>query len=238
VIVDTDIKVTEDGYRVFDWIAECSDCNSVKGDTTFINSVTVSGNLILDGYVFGEEFTFDQSNVVSFQYNGPSDHVDNLVIHNANYSDSDEWFDESDVISALYESDEFTVFGITFNPDAQIDGYTNFGENMMVSGWISADLSSYSLDLTFDTFVPVDEETDEYIKFSELDGDFTTYQKQTFNILYESNGNWKINVNGVTADLGRGAKISLPATDVPEPSTLAIIGLGLLGLVRSRLKKS
>lgn len=222
----------------FNWSAECSDCSSVKGDESFDFSHLVTGNVVLAGYTEGEAFTFDQSNLVSFQYDGPSNHVDNLVVHNANFDLDDQWVDESDWVSSFFGGDIFTVPGVTLNPDSVIDGYTHFGENMIASGWLAADLSSYFLNLSFDTFVPIDDISGEYIPFSALTGDFNTFAKKTFNIFYQSNGDWSVNVDDVPADLGRGARIALPATQVPESSSIAILSLSLLGLVRFRMKKS
>lgn len=224
-----ELIVSTDDYVTFQWEAVCGDCQSDKGVFSEEFSVGVTGNIVISGYTLGQAFTFDESNIVSFQYEGPSNHVDKLVLHNANFDLSDQWMDLSDANESG-----------TYSPTSIIDGRTHFAENMTVnSGWIADDLSSYILDFTFDTFVPVDE-YGELIPFSKLSnyssGEFTI-NKEVFNIYYESNGDWGINISGVSSDLGRGARITLPTTEVPEPSTLAIFALGLMGLASRRFKK-
>ncbi|AOW76701.1 hypothetical protein A3Q34_07450 [Colwellia sp. PAMC 20917] len=223
--------IEADDYITFNWEAVCGDCNSVKGVFNEDLSVGVSGNIILSGYTLGD--TFDQSNVVSFQYNGPSDHIDNLVVHNANFDLNDQWVDLSDANEAG-----------TYSPVSRIDGYTHFAENMIATGWVSEDLTKYTLDFTFDTFVPLDE-SGEFIPFTKL-GDYSSFEyriiKETFNISYILDGSWAIQVGLTVDDLGNGANIAsasnLPTTSVPEPSTLVLFGISILGFLRLRTKKS
>jgi len=242
--VNADVIVIDpenDGLTTFDWTALCSDCNSYQGDDTFNYFNKVTGNLILDGYTEGEEFTFDLSNIVSFQYDGPSNHVDKFVLHNALYSESDVWTNSSDfydTYTAVYGNS-----GFTFNDEVvNDDGYSEFAENITGSGWLAADLSSYSLDISFDTYVAIDE-FGKYIRPSTLaNGETMTIKKETFNIYYNINTDWGVKLGGDLYDLGNGAQISLPnntpVTDVPEPSTLFLFGISVLGLLRLRTKKS
>jgi len=224
-------------YTTFNWSGECSDCLSDKGDRSYEDSTPATGNIILDGFTEGQDFVFDQSNFVSFQYDGPSTHVDQLVIHNANYSEDDQWIDQSNILFAQTGYTGYTGYNVipTLNPDAVLAGYTHFAEDMVVNGWIKGDLSSYFLNLTFDTFVPV--VGNEYKPLSSFEpGDTAIFSLKTFNISYASNGDWSITVDGTPNDIGRGASIALAATQVPEPSSVAILGLGLLGLMRFRKK--
>jgi hypothetical protein len=232
-----DLIVATDDYVTFNWAAKCEDCNSVKGISG--EQVDVTGNLVIEGYSLGTELFFDQSNLVSFQYDGPSNHIDKLVIHNANFDLNDVWFDLSEAIESEAVRPDYVSI---------IDGYTNFAENMTASGWISADFSKYTLDLSFDTFIAVDLASDEYIPFSKLaslseDPNFNyTIRKDVFNINYQSNGIWTINVGSVPQDFGNSAQISsasnLQPTSVPEPSTLVLFGISVLGFLRLRTKKS
>ena len=222
---------TED-YATFFWSGNCSDCLSYRGDTSFSFANFASGNIILDGYVAGEDFSFDQSNIVSFQYDGPSNHIDRLVVHNANYSNEDFWEDDNMFLPIGFTTE---IAGAFLNPEAVINGYTHFGENMSASGSISADLSDYQLTLEFDTLVALDD-NNEYIPFSSLSGDeddVTTFRKDTFRVLFESNGSWSISVNGIENDLGNGAAISL--VSVPEPDAFIIFSIALFGMIRKRI---
>lgn len=231
-VIETPLADTE-GYTTFNWSGDCSDCLSFKGDDSFNFAETVTGNMIFDGYVSGERFEFDQRNIVSFQYDGPSDHIDKLVVHNANFSSDDAWEDDNELWPLGFTVD---IAGAYLNPDAVINGYTHFGENMTALGWLSADLTSYSLDLTFDTLVAIDDETGEYIPFSSLSGDeseVTMFRKDTFRILFESNGNWSISVNNQLNDIGNDAQIAV--ADVPEPKTVLLFSLAIIAICRKRV---
>jgi hypothetical protein len=232
-----DLIVSTDDYVTFQWEAVCGDCQSDKGVFSEDFKVGVTGNIVISGYTLGQAFTFDQSNIVSFQYDGPSNHIDKFVMHNANFDDEDIWEDASTIFEQIYDGRPLTL-----NPEAlDGNGYTHFGENMTAVGSIAADFSSYTLSLMFDTYVPYgDDET--YIPFSALDSDNQyPLKKEAFNINVLDSGVWGISVGGEEFDLGTGAKISLqpdgPITDVPEPSTFAIFALGLMGLASRRFKR-
>ena len=232
-IIDSINDVTFTDGTTVNWSGTCSDCLGVKGDSSFTNTNVVSGNIVLDGFNPGEDFNITSSNFMSFQYDGPSDHVDKLVVHNADYSELDEWEDLSNF--ALFNNGpEFSGYG-HLNPDSVVDGYTHFGEGMSAEGWIAGDLSEYWLNLTFDTYVPIDD-SDEYIKFSTLTPeDEARFSLQRFDIRYASDGNWSISANGVPFDIGNNAQASIAnITEVPEPSSLAIFVISLIGLLRLR----
>ena len=214
-----------------DWSGICSDCLSDKGDTTYDDATPVSGNIRLDGFVAGEDFEITSSNFLSFKYNGPSDHVDNLIIYNAMYSFNDSVIDASDEYFSLTESyyleDEF----YTKEGELPENYYAEFGENLTVNGLIKGDLSNYWINIEFDTYVPFDTDTGEYVKMSSFlnTGEPVALKLIKFNIDFESDGDWTISASDVAYDIGNSASASIAS--VPGPSTFSIFALGLLGLV-------
>ncbi|NDW22178.1 PEP-CTERM sorting domain-containing protein [Alteromonas hispanica] len=216
-----------------DWSGICSDCLSEKGDKSYKDATPVSGNIRLDGFVAGEDFEITSSNFLSFKYNGPSHHVDNLIINNALYSNDDIWIDASDQMLSLPEENFFYAkFEGVKLPEGE---HSVFAENLIASGFILGNLSEYSLKLSFDTYVPVDESGD-YIKLSSLvnTGEVVNMQLVQFNINFDSTGEWTIQANGVPFDIGNSAKASIAS--VPAPASLAIFAFGLIGLVSFRKK--
>jgi hypothetical protein len=213
-----------------DWSGICSDCLSEKGDITYTDSTPVSGNIKLDGYVAGEDFEITSSNFLSFKYNGPSDHVDNLIIYNAMYSFNDSVIDASDEYFSYTEN--YYAEGVFFTKEGELpeNYYAEFGENLTVEGQIKGDLSNYWINIEFDTYVPFDTDTGEYVKMSSFlnTGEPIALKLIKFNIDFESDGEWSISANDVEYDIGNGATASIAS--VPGPSTFSIFALGLLGL--------
>ena len=214
-----------------DWSGICSDCLSEKGDTTYTDPTPVSGSIRLDGFVAGEDFEIDSSNFLSFKYNGPSDHVDNLIINNAMYSFTDSVVDASDEYFSSTEN--YYAEGIFFTKDGELpeNFYAEFGENLTVNGLIKGDLSNYWINIEFDTYVPFDIDTGEYVKMSSFlnTGELVALKLIKFNIDFKSDGEWSISASDVAYDIGNSATASIAS--VPGPSTLTIFALGLLGLV-------
>lgn len=219
-----------------DWSGICSDCLSEKGDKSYEDATPVSGNIRLDGFVAGEDFEITSSNFLSFKYNGPSDHVDNLIIYNAMYSDTDSVFDASDAYFSATE--KYYAERVFFTKEGELpeNYYAEFGENLIVKGQIKGDLSNYWIDIEFDTYVPFDADTGEYVKMSSFlnTGESVALKLIKFNIDFASNGEWSISASDVEYDIGNSAKASIAS--VPAPASLAIFAFGLLGLVSFRKK--
>ncbi len=234
-IITDNISDVDFGTTI-DWSGICSDCLSEKGDTTYTNSTPVSGNIRLDGYVAGEDFEITSSNFLSFKYNGPSDHVDNLIIYNAMYSFTDSVIDASDLYFSFTENYYSERVFFTKEGELPENYYAEFGENLTVEGQIKGDLSNYWINIEFDTYVPFDIDTGEYVKMSSFlnTGESVALKLIKFNIDFESDGEWSISANDVEYDIGNSAKASIAS--VPAPPSLAIFAFGLLGLVSFRKK--
>ncbi|TKB02256.1 hypothetical protein E5672_14190 [Alteromonas portus] len=217
---------------IISWTGSCSDCLGTKGDDSFLNAINVSGNIVVDGFTYGEDYRFNSSNLYSFQYDGPSNHVDNLIIYNAGYSSEDAWIDNSDDIFSTIERTEFltTVTG-TVSPEGY---YAEFGENLSVVGKITGDLESYFLSISFDTYVPVDPLTGEYIKMSTLvnSGQEALLKLITFDLEFFDDGTWYIKANDEAYDIGRNAQLSV--TQVSEPTSFGVFLLSLIAFSRAR----
>ena len=250
------LRITEDGFYQIDWKAECSDCASFMGDTSFNPDVLqdVFGNITLNIYPEGEAFNFTTENFVALQYDGPSDHMDKMIIHNAAFSEEDTYTDTSDNILASVGMTSFPAQILLTQADNPFDanGYLNIAENMSVDGWISADRTSYSANIIFNTYVYSDFEGN-YITASSLtEGQQVNVALKQFNIKFMSTGEWGILVTNrsedllvteepVLLDVGRNATLLVPgvtsATSVPEPSTFILFGLSLIGLAGRRYIK-
>ena len=118
---------------------------------------------------------------------------------------------------------------------------------MRVAGFANDDLSSVAFNLVFEqTIMTYGTDENGFIQFFGSEG---TMKSVTFHITFESAGTWGISSdfseeytpgpdliidNSGLDDIGNSATFSLES--VPEPSTLAIFGLGLLGLVRVNKK--
>lgn len=231
LITETDAQ----GRTIISWTGTCSDCLGTKGDDGFSNPVDVSGNIVVDGFTYGQDFRFNSSNLYSFQYDGPSNHVDNLIIYNAGYSSDDAWIDNSDARFSDIERTEFlaTVTG-TVPPEGF---YAEFGENLSVSGSIAGDLQSYSLFISFDTYVPVNPMSGEYIKMSSLvnTGEKARFKLTTFDLEFFDDGTWYIKSNDEAFDIGRNAQLSV--AQVSEPASFGILMLSAAAFLRLRRSK-
>ncbi|WP_334059993.1 hypothetical protein [Alteromonas sp. S005] len=231
LIIETDAQ----NRTIISWTGSCSDCLGTKGDDSFSDPIDVSGNIVVDGFTYGQDFRFNSSNLYSFQYDGPSNHVDNLIIYNAGYSSDDAWIDNSDAIFSDIERTEFlaTVTG-TVPPEGY---YAEFGENLTVSGKITGNLESYFLSISFDTYVPVDPLTGEYIKMGTLvnTGEEALLTLITFDLEFFDDGTWYITANDEAYDIGRNAQLSI--AQVSEPATFGIFLLSLVAFSRARRAK-
>jgi hypothetical protein len=200
----------------FDWTAQCYDCNTQEiGVITGIeDQVTVNGQVILQDYTFGDALL--DSNIVSFSYSG-SLHIEPFTILNLN------------------------------------DG---FDDIQNINGFINEDLSfdiSFDFDKLFQYEIAVDSNGNPLIgEYSEEEFyslfDHTEIVESAYNIAvdYDISGDWSYSVSGFgipeqVYDFGTGATIALQSngvTDVPEPSTLAIFALGMMGLASRKFKKN
>ncbi|MBR9782968.1 MAG: hypothetical protein GYB34_01170 [Gammaproteobacteria bacterium] len=231
LIIETDAQ----NRTIISWTGSCSDCLGTKGDNSFSDPIDVSGNIVVDGFTDGQDFRFNSSNLYSFQYDGPSNHVDNLIIYNAGYSSDDAWIDNSDAIFSDIERTEFlaTVTG-TVPPEGY---YAEFGENLTVSGKITGNLESYFLSISFDTYVPVNPLTGEYIKMSTLvnTGEEALLTLIKFDLEFFDDGTWYIRANDEAYDIGRNAQLSI--AQVSEPASFGILMLSAAAFLRLRRSK-
>ncbi|GFD81781.1 hypothetical protein KUL118_46430 [Tenacibaculum sp. KUL118] len=231
IIIESD----DQNRTIISWTGSCSDCLGVKGDDGFLNAVDVSGNIVLDGFTYGEDYRINSSNLYSFQYDGPSNHVDNLIIYNAGYSSEDAWIDESDAIFDTYKTTNIvTPITGTVPPEGY---YAEFGENLSVMGKITGDLKSYFLSISFDTYVPVNPITGEYIKMSTLvnSGEEALLKLITFDLEFFDDGTWYIKANDEAYDIGRNAQLSV--AQVSEPASFGIFILSAAAFLRLKRRK-
>lgn len=228
LIFETDAQ----NRTIISWTGSCSDCLGTKGDDSFLNAIDVSGNIVVDGFAYGEDFRFNSSNLYSFQYDGPSNHVDNLIIYNASYSSEDAWIDDSDAMFNIVGSTGYVapVTG-TVPPEGY---YAEFGENLSVSGKITGDLESYFLSISFDTYVPVNQLTGEYIKMSSIvnTGEEAFIKLVRFDLEFFDDGTWYIRADDEAYDIGRNARLSV--AQVSEPASFGIFMLTAAVFLRLR----
>jgi len=203
----------------FNWTATCVDCATEIGITAESADLyeNVTGNIVIRDYVEGEDFIFTNDSIVSTTYIG-SDHVDPFA-------------------------------------------WTSFYD---VTGSASADLSEIYLNFKHDEEVDLFTIIDNVVLTDELGNIIYTPGVMTFNVFFEKDIYWGIDIaiNGipavsspgaealyrdavlaepVTYDFGFGASFSIvdeQPTDVPEPSTLAIFALGIMGLASRKFKKN
>ena len=231
IILETD----DQNRTIISWTGSCSDCIGTKGDDSFSNAIDVSGNIVVDGFTYGEDFEFNSSNLYSFQYDGPSNHVDNLIIYNASYSSEDAWIDNSDArFNDIGRTDFVTPITGTVPPEGY---YAEFGENLSVMGKITGDLESYSLFISFDTYVPVDPVTGEYIKMSTLvnTGEDVLLTLIKFDLEFFDDGTWYIRTDEEANDIGRNAQLSV--AQVSEPASFGIFILSAAAFLRLKRRK-
>ena len=108
---------------------------------------------------------------------------------------------------------------------------------MTVSGKITGNLESYFLSISFDTYVPVDPLTGEYIKMGTLvnTGEEALLTLITFDLEFFDDGTWYITANDEAYDIGRNAQLSI--AQVSEPATFGIFLLSLVAFSRARRAK-
>lgn len=144
--------------------------------------------------------------------------------------------------------DDFNLVSFSYNgPSIHLDAFSVENDNNAaasasiwesgiydVSGSISDDLSSFELNF-FHTIWEKNGET----YYEKPEGEYGFFPS-TMNVQFGSDSNWAFDIEGIPWDFGSDAVItpsSNGATDIPEPSTLAIFALGLMGLVSRKAKK-
>ena len=108
---------------------------------------------------------------------------------------------------------------------------------MSVSGKITGDLESYFLSISFDTYVPVNQSTGEYIKMSTLvnTGEEALLKLVRFDLEFFDDGTWYIRTDEEANDIGRNAQLSV--AQVSEPASFGIFILSAAAFLRLKRRK-
>jgi len=144
--------------------------------------------------------------------------------------------DNENLVSFSYNGPSIHLDAFTLMNDNNAAAGEDFFESGIfnVSGSIAADQSIFDLDFAHIIW------KDAGITYYEHQPDLEAYPS-IMNVHFEQDASWAFNIQGVPWDFGVNAAIA-PAlntvTDVPEPSTLAIFALSLMGLASRKFKRN
>jgi len=142
--------------------------------------------------------------------------------------------------------DNENLVSFSYNgPSIHIDAFTLMNDNnaaasedffssgiFNISGLIAADQASFELDFSHVIW------KDEGITYYEHQPDLEAYPS-IMDIHFGQDASWAFNIEGVPWDFGVNAAIapaSNPINDVPEPTTIAIFALSLMGLASRKYR--
>ncbi|WP_057830007.1 PEP-CTERM sorting domain-containing protein [Colwellia sp. TT2012] len=144
--------------------------------------------------------------------------------------------DNNNLVSFSYDGPSIHIDAFTLLNNNNIAASNSIFESGIfnVSGSITADQSSFELDFSHTIW---EQSGTTYYEYQQ---GLNAYPSN-MDIHFGQDGAWAFNIQGIPWDFGVSAVIapaSNSVTDIPEPTTLAIFALSLMGLASRKLKNS
>ncbi|MCJ8294490.1 MAG: PEP-CTERM sorting domain-containing protein [Colwellia sp.] len=144
--------------------------------------------------------------------------------------------DNNNLVSFAYDGPSIHIDAFSLKNDNNSAASEDIFESGIfgVSGSIAADQSSFELDFSHTIW---DKDDITYYEYQQGLNAYPSYM----DVHFGQDGAWAFNIQGIPWDFGVNAVIapaSNSVTDIPEPSTIAIFALSLLGLASRKLKNN